>query len=141
MTPMSAALREKATASGEAPLDFISPRKQISRREGSPASAHFARMAARVSGAGVHTAASVMRVFAGREGLAVCCADAMQEAQRIRPAIAIPLASRLRRRAAFFGLAQFSGINFYFSAPASARGAGVISMDQMDAGRMYMLSR
>jgi hypothetical protein len=73
--------------------------------------------------------------------LAVCCPDAMEETQRDTTATKNPHASRLCRRGAVIGFALLCTIEFYFSAAASARGAGVISMDQMDAGRMYMLAR
>ena len=82
-----------------------------------------------------------MRTFAGRDGLVVCCANAMEVAEQKCDARKIPHASKLCRRGCGFRIAQFSGIDFYFSVAASVRGAGVISMDQIDAGRMYMLAR
>src|SRR5580693_7314242 len=81
MTPMSAALLAKAIASEDAPADFISPRKQFSKCEGSSASPHFVRIAARVSGDGFHIAEALMRAFAGVGGLAVGCAQTNEDAQ------------------------------------------------------------
>src|SRR5580700_9590878 len=111
MTPMSAALLAKAIASGDAPADFISPRKQFSRREGSPASAHFARIAARVSGDGFQTAEAAMRAFEGAGGLAVGCAQTTDHVQsKAAPERKAPSMRTGARRLLFLEFIQVSDI-------------------------------
>ncbi len=68
-------------------------------------------------------------------------AKIVEGAQSRTAATTIPRATNLLRRGAVIGFALLCGIEFYFSAAASVRGVGIISMDQIDAGRMYMLAR
>src|ERR1700722_19005822 len=94
-------LRENATASAEAPADFISAKKQDSRCGG--AGSHLARIAATTSGDGFQTAASVMWELEADVVLVGACA---RTAAQLNAVTSEKSAISERRRGAVFMIFQ-----------------------------------
>ena len=85
-----------------------------------------------------------MRVAEDVDGLGVCCAQAVEDVQnRAGAKRKAPSMQDSARRLLFLEFVRVSGIYLYFSfdVAAAVRGSGVISIDQIAQGRMYMLAR
>lgn len=86
-----------------------------------------------------------MRVAEDVDGLGACCAQAVEDTQnRTGVRRKAPSMQESARRLLFLDLVRVSGISlcyFCFDAAAAIGGSGVMSIDQIAQGRMYMLAR
>jgi hypothetical protein len=86
-----------------------------------------------------------MRVAEDVDGLGACCAQAVEDVQnRAGVKRKAPSMQDRARRLLFLEFVRVSGIYlcyFCFDAAAAVRGSGVMSIDQIAQGRMYMLAR